>query len=883
MIAKPNNSNSALDEILDYSTYSGEIDDDNSSDICINKDPQLHVFQNHRPEEAGVDIETHQNNTDIISVSECLRRHSGNVNVKGTVSSYSSLYKMIKSTTLECKDCGVRQIINYPDPINYNQQNQQDGDKIASMRKCNSCDGNTVKIEYGYINAVTIEIQDSETFNDLEKISCVLFNENTIDIQIGSNVLVDGKIKIINQKNKKSFPCIYSTSIYYENKEKLELTKLDIEAIHRVTKKEGNNMIKLLTKMFAPSVIGMDIVKQGLLLSAVSTSHDDTATSDHKDFISGENIFHKSSSNYNNNNDKDLEGRNRIHVLLLSNPGNGKSKITREATKLVSNSRYESSQHSSGKSLTAIVSKENDSDYCLRLGPIPLARGSLCVLNEVGRISTEEQGYLLDVMEEGEFTINKYGINAKIRSPTTIIASANPIGSTFKGHGLTPSENNNENERIDINQLPLIKPVVDRFDLTFIIRDLKNENELRDYANRKADKIGKKIPTYYPYLKKHILYSRKINPIITDEARLPITEYFVNLMKSDSSIGDKDKNNNRPQWFSKRVLETIFRVAKSFSKLKLKDRVDVEDAMEAIEFFNAVVFQFTTSVTSIPSDPKNITIEVFTDILKNSAGFSYSLEELAKSACESNPYVKSYLLNGQNNRNFRSLQIGYNRKLRSIYEMLLENPNIMRVNEKPIILQWVESETCTSLNSSQVSSNSSSESRSPSGLYDIYDIYDIHKNNNNNIKTDNILELQDNKSSHTSHMSYASQISDSSSNISSLDTTYLVEITMKPSKENLSNNVIEKTKGNKLQESYSTHIKNNYSHEHDRLESSKNNSEIGFRDPFYFCKQHPHIQNIHIEEIVDHRKLSKLHINREEEEEEEGKLKNNGGLDNSNG
>jgi DNA replicative helicase MCM subunit Mcm2 (Cdc46/Mcm family) len=43
----------------------------------------------------------------------------------------------------------------------------------------------------------------------------------------------------------------------------------------------------------------------------------------------------------------------------------------------------------------------------------------------------EDRAYLLDTMEEGEFTINKYGINARIRSPTVIIASANPVKSSW--------------------------------------------------------------------------------------------------------------------------------------------------------------------------------------------------------------------------------------------------------------------------------------------------------------------------------------------------------------------------------------------------------------------------------------------------------------------
>lgn len=193
-----------------------------------------------------------------------------------------------------------------------------------------------------------------------------------------------------------------------------------------------------------------------------------------------------------------------------------------EAAKLVPNSRYESSQHSSGKSLTAIVSKENESDYCLRLGPIPLAKGSLCVLNEVGRIGEDDQACLLDVMEEGMFTINKYGINATINSPTVIIASANPAGSTFHY-----SNDEIEDEKINISQIPLIAPVIDRFDLVYTIKDLKNEKEIRQYANRKIETRKNKVPDYYQYLKKHIAFAKQFDPQLTDEAGTLISEYYV--------------------------------------------------------------------------------------------------------------------------------------------------------------------------------------------------------------------------------------------------------------------------------------------------------------------------------------------------------------------
>ena len=66
-------------------------------------------------------------------------------------------------------------------------------------------------------------------------------------------------------------------------------------------------------------------------------------------------------------------------------------------------------------------------------------------------MSSEDQGFLLDVMEEGEFTINKHGINAKIKSPTVIIASCNPIGSTFR----KSTNDDNTDDKINLNQIPL--------------------------------------------------------------------------------------------------------------------------------------------------------------------------------------------------------------------------------------------------------------------------------------------------------------------------------------------------------------------------------------------------------------------------------------------
>jgi hypothetical protein len=35
---------------------------------------------------------------------------------------------------------------------------------------------------------------------------------------------------------------------------------------------------------------------------------------------------------------------------------------------------------------------------------------------------------------------------------------------------------------------------------------------------------------------------------------------------------------------------------------------------------------------------------------------------------------------------------------------------------------------------------------------------------------------------------------------------------------------------------------------------------MGFREPYWYCKQHPHVQNIHQEEIEHHIQYTREHI-----------------------
>jgi MCM P-loop domain len=281
--------------------------------------------------------------------------------------------------------------------------------------KCSNknCDSNKKKVHAllfprrEYINAVVIELRDTSTFSDIDPLKVMIFDEDTIDVHnhLGQKVTITGSIRVITFPRKDSVSYLYAETISYESNQEVIITAYDKAAIEKlvlVAKRRKMSVLNILGSMFAPEIISNNIIKQGMLLCAASTNADET--------------------------------QKKIQILIIGDPGLGKSMILRKSVELVPNSRYESAENSSGKSLTAIVEKDDES-HILRTGPVPASKGAICALNELGRMYFEDQKHLLSVMQEQYFTINKHGISASIHSPTAIIASANPIDGEWKYSG----------------------------------------------------------------------------------------------------------------------------------------------------------------------------------------------------------------------------------------------------------------------------------------------------------------------------------------------------------------------------------------------------------------------------------------------------------------
>jgi hypothetical protein len=186
-----------------------------------------------------------------------------------------------------------------------------------------------------------------------------------------------------------------------------------------------------------------------------------------------------------------------------------------------------------------------------------------------------------------------------------------------------------------------------------------------------AKKTKGQLSDYTPFLVKYIEYARQLKPILSEEATIMLEEFYINV---------KIKG-----FGSDRVLPTLHKLAKAVARLKLKEVVGEEDAKEVMEFYNVMLVDYQKSVV-VSQSPRELAYNECVSILEQIKGFGgITLEDLIKKVCENNEQLANYFQYDQ-----KPLKIKNNRKVRDVYETLLNHSKIKKVQEKPIVLQWLE-------------------------------------------------------------------------------------------------------------------------------------------------------------------------------------------------
>jgi len=328
-----------------------------------------------------------------------------------------------------------------------------------------------------------------------------------------------------------------------ETFEELDINEEDERKILELSK--DPEIFEKLSDSIIPSVWGYEEIKKALVLQLFSGVK--------KIHIDGQ------------------KSRGDIHILLIGDPGVAKSVTLGFMAEISPKGRYVVGKSASGAGLTAtVVRDEYLRGWSLEAGAMVLANRGLVCIDELEKMDPQDRSSMHEAMEQQTITISKANVQATLRAETSVLAAANPKFGRFDPYQSVAQ------------QIDLPPTLLNRFDVIFTLRDIPDKEKDRKIASHVLQehiKEGKEMIIPRELFRKYIAYAKqKISPVLSPEAVHEIEEFYVELrnrpVSSESAL--------RPIPISARQLQALIRMSEACAKLRLSEKVSVEDAKKSI-------------------------------------------------------------------------------------------------------------------------------------------------------------------------------------------------------------------------------------------------------------------------------------------------------------
>jgi len=277
--------------------------------------------------------------------------------------------------------------------------------------------------------------------------------------------------------------------------------------------------------------------------------------------------------------------RGDINVLLLGDPSVAKSQFLKFVDQVAPIAVYTSGKGSSAAGLTASVIKDpGTGEFHLAAGAMVLADGGVVCIDEFDKMRESDRVAIHEAMEQQTISIAKAGITTILNSRASVLAAANPIFGRY-------DELRTTSENIDFETT-----ILSRFDLIFIIRDIKDHARdtrlaqhimgLHINVNNKAGAEQKKDGEIAPDLmSKYIAYARhRVHPRLTRKAADMLKNHYVSFRRETKQMADESGQISAIP-LTVRQLESLVRISESLAKMQLSEEANEEHVKEAVRLF----------------------------------------------------------------------------------------------------------------------------------------------------------------------------------------------------------------------------------------------------------------------------------------------------------
>ena len=492
----------------------------------------------------------------------------------------SGVRPRIYSASFECASCGHVTIVNQP--------NEQE---LVEPIECSQIDGGCGKPkrqtrfvlqqeESILINSQFIELQElPEQMKggiQPERIICIGEHDLAGKLNPGDRVKANGVLFIRSQrKGGKDTPVFdIFLRIHSLERQNVPLEEIKISEDEELEIKElasRSDIYDLFTKSIAPSIFGMDRVKESLMLQ----------------------LF----GGVARLNPDGTRNRGDIHILLMGDPGVAKSQLLNYMSRISPRGRFTSGQSASAAGLTAAAVQDSAAEgrWTLEAGALVLADLGLAAIDEFDKMNEGDRSSMHEAMEQQTISISKAGINASLRTRCAVLAAANPKNGRFEPVSETPFT----------GQINLAPPLISRFDIIWLLTDDADESKDSKIAHHiiknrligtsellvtegsapdpakgsiaglQKSQEGDEILAR-DLIRKYIAYAkRSIHPKLEDEAQNKIVEFYVETRKKGGESSDSVS-------ITARSLEAVARMAEASARIRLSNVSTVEDVERAI-------------------------------------------------------------------------------------------------------------------------------------------------------------------------------------------------------------------------------------------------------------------------------------------------------------